>query len=135
MSSTLPAARPIRRSVRIPCQLIRERDFRQIGRHVIDLSIAGMLVRSERAVLTGEPVIVSFRIPAASPIWFDAEGIVARVIHQRRPDDDGRAVGIVFTQTDLAGRDALERHLAWFRVARSRRRSLASARHPWAAAV
>lgn len=132
MSSTLPAARPLRRSVRIACQLIRDRDFRAIGRHVVDLSTEGMLVRCERPVLTGEPVIVSFRVPGGSPIWFDAEGVVARVAHRRRPEDDAAAVGIVFTWAEPAGRSALERQLAWFQIARSRRRTLASERHFWA---
>ena len=46
-------------------------------------------------VLTGEPVMISFQIPATRE-WFDAQGYVARVVHGRRPGDRGRCLGIEF---------------------------------------
>ena len=82
-----------RHMVRIDCQVVRERDFRLIARRTLDLSSAGMLVAADTEVLTGEPLIVSFRAPRTDR-WIDAEATVARVIHGRRPGDVGRALGI-----------------------------------------
>ena len=123
MLSNVPASRPLRRSVRIPCQLVRERDFKLVGRHVVDVSMDGMLVLADRPVLTGEPLLITLRVPFAMNAWFDAEAVVARVVHNRRPEDTGRALGLSFTWTDPAGRAALERHLAWFGAAKPRRRT------------
>jgi hypothetical protein len=55
----------------------------------------GMQVMAQERVLTGEPVIVSFRLPL-SLYWFDAEATVARVVHGRRPGDLGRCFGLSF---------------------------------------
>jgi hypothetical protein len=97
---------------------VRERDFRVVARQVLDLSPAGMLVVAERPVLTGELVVLTLRVPMVSLAWFDAEAVVARVVHGRRPEDRGRALGLSFVWTDPAGLAALERQLAWFRPAR-----------------
>jgi hypothetical protein len=64
-----------------------------------------MLVMGEEPALTGEPVIVSFR-PPYSPHWFDAEAIIARVVHGRRPGDRGLCFGIQF--------DSLDPKAEWF---------------------
>jgi hypothetical protein len=111
MSSILVRRRQrkaLRRSVRIDCQVVRERDFTLIGRRAVDLSDGGMLVLSEpcwpsssRArspdldVLTGEDMVVSFRAPATR-LWFDCAATVARVIHGRRPEDWGPCLGLSF---------------------------------------
>jgi hypothetical protein len=91
--------RIVRRAVRVECQVVRERDFRLLGSRGVDLSPMGMLVMgggaSDAKVLTGEPVVVSFRMPL-SAYWFDAEATVARVIHGRRPGDTGRSFGLAF---------------------------------------
>jgi hypothetical protein len=87
--------RILRRSVRVECQVVREHDFKLIGRKGIDLSPHGMLVQADERVLTGEPVLVAFRLPR-SAWWFDAEATVARVVHGRRPGDTGRCVGLSF---------------------------------------
>ncbi len=118
--------RTIRRSVRIPCQLVRERDFRLVGRHLIDLSIDGMLVLSDRPVLTGTTTLVSLKVPFGSPIWLDAEAVVTRVLHGRRASDRGRALGLSFTWVDEVARAALERALEWFPAAAPRPRLNAS---------
>lgn len=78
--------RALRRAVRFECQVVRALDFRLIGRRGIDLSPMGMLVVGDVPALTGEPVIVAFRLPRIR-IWFDAQGAVARVVHGRRPRD------------------------------------------------
>jgi PilZ domain len=87
--------RVLRRAVRVDCQVVREHDFRLIGSRGVDLSPAGMLVMAQERVLTGEPVVVSFRLPM-SRYRFDAEGTVARVVHGRRPGDLGRCFALEF---------------------------------------
>ncbi|MFI5297064.1 MAG: PilZ domain-containing protein [Polyangiales bacterium] len=95
-----------RRAVRMQCELVRERDFRHVGSRVLDLSMHGMLVETDARVLTGEPVIVSFRAPK-SDSWIDAEGIVARVVHGRRGSGDKRALGISLESLDTHSKAAL----------------------------
>lgn len=96
-----------RRPVRMPCEAVRERDFRSIGSVVLDLSSTGMLLRSSERVLTGDAVIVSFFEPVSAR-WFDLEATVARVIHGRRAGDGERSVGLSFTGLRGEARVALE---------------------------
>jgi hypothetical protein len=93
--------RALRRGVRVDCQVVRERDFALVGNRGLDLSPFGMLVRADESVLTGEPLIVAFRLPQ-SAWWFDTEATVARVIHGRRPGDTGHCLGIAFDSIDPA---------------------------------
>lgn len=95
-----------RRAVRLQCELVRERDFKHVGSRVIDLSMHGMLVETDARVLTGEPVIVSFRAPK-SETWIDAEGTVARVVHARRGNGDKRGLGISLESLDAHAKAAL----------------------------
>ncbi len=90
----------LRRDVRTSCEVVRERDFRLVGKRVLDLSARGMLLESDARLLTGEEVIVSFRGPASSR-WYDCVGSVARVLHGRRKRDRMRAVGISFDTLDV----------------------------------
>jgi len=85
----------MRRAVRVPCQVVREHDFKLIGKSAIDLSTRGMLLECDTRVLTGEEVIVAFRSPKTR-MWFDCPATVARVVHGRRPYDCGRFLGIQF---------------------------------------
>jgi hypothetical protein len=87
--------RIVRRAMRVECQVVREHDFRLLGSRAVDLSPMGMQVMAQERVLTGEPVIVSFRLPLSS-WWFDTEATVARVVHGRRPGDVGRCFGLSF---------------------------------------
>ncbi len=89
----------VRRAIRVDCQVVRERDFKLLGSRGVDLSPAGMLVMAQEPVLTGEPVIVAFRLPRGF-YWFDAEAVVTRVVHGRRPGDAGRCFGIEFQTLD-----------------------------------
>ena len=98
--------RAFRHAVQIRCQVVRERDFRVIADRAVDLSTDGMLVPTEAAVLTGEPVIVSFLAPR-SKRWIDAQATVARVVHGRRPGDHGRGLGLAFHGLDREARHAL----------------------------
>jgi hypothetical protein len=102
MTRTLVHARQrrtIRRAVPVECQVVRERDFRLVSDRGLDLSPDGMLVVAEGRVLTGEPVVVSFRVPCTG-WWFDAEATIARVVHGRRPTDKGRRYGLAFDGLD-----------------------------------
>lgn len=115
----------VRREVTLPCQAVREHDFVLIGDRVIDLSTEGMLVPLKRKVLTGESIIVSFQIPG---LWIDAEAIVARIVHGRRPGDDGLAAGLLFDRLSSASRAALAGYLHDRREPLPRRGPLASLR-------
>ena len=90
----------IRRAVRVECQVVRERDFTLVGKSAVDLSTRGMLVETTEQVLTGEPLVVSFRSPKNKRTWFDCEATVARVVHGRRPYDGGRFLGVCFDGLD-----------------------------------
>lgn len=89
----------LRRAVRVDCQVVREHDFRLLGSRGVDLSPSGMLVMAQEPVLTGESVIVTFRLPRGF-FWFDAEATVTRVVHGRRPGDTGRCFGLEFQTLD-----------------------------------
>jgi hypothetical protein len=114
--------RAARHSVRIPCQLVRERDFHLVGRHVVDLSLEGLRVLADRPVLTGEKTLVAMKVPFGSPLWLDAEAVVTRVLHGRRAGDGPRSLGLEFTWIAPEARAALERQLERFPVAKARPR-------------
>lgn len=97
-----------RREVTLPCQVVREHDFVLVADRILDLSIDGMMIPLKRSVLTGEQIILSFSIPG---MWIDAEATVARIIHNRRPGDDGLAAGLVFHTLAPAARAALAGYL------------------------
>jgi len=96
----------VRRAVPVECQVVRERDFKLVGRWGLDISSDGMLVVSDARVLTGEDVIVSFRVPRTHH-WIDCEATVARVVHGRRPTDRARGLGLEFQTLDADTRWAI----------------------------
>jgi hypothetical protein len=100
-----------RRSVKIACSVVRERDFRLVADGILNLSSTGMLAGPADPVLTGERLIVSFRVPREN-VWIDAEATVARVVHGRRAGEHQRALGIEFENLSEAGRKVLELSLA-----------------------
>lgn len=112
----------LRRSVQLACQVVRERDFRQVARWIVDLSPEGLLVPAEWPVLTGQPLILSFRAPL-SGAWIDAEVVVARVIHGRRPGDRGLGLGLWFEHLAPGDRERLASEVAWFARARTHPRA------------
>lgn len=91
--------RGARHLAKVECQVVRERDFKLIARRTLDVSAHGLLVAMDVEVLTGESVIVSFRAPRTER-WIDAEAIVARVVHGRRPGDSIRALGLSFQRLE-----------------------------------
>ena len=102
MFGTLIAAhdrRAVRRSVRVPCLVVRERDSRVVGSFGMDLSPHGMLVKAHYPALTGEPVHVTFRLPRTAD-WIGATATIARVVHGRRPGDSGHCFGLEFETLD-----------------------------------
>jgi c-di-GMP-binding flagellar brake protein YcgR len=102
--------RAFRREVLLSCQVVRERDFRLVSELALDLSTEGMLVATELPVLTGEPLLVSFRAPRSGS-WIDAQATVTRVVHGRRPGDRGRCLGLAFEGFDEGSQRTLFRHL------------------------
>jgi hypothetical protein len=111
----LPAARAsrriaTRRGVMLPCQAVRERDFKLIADRTLDISVDGLLIpiREDDQILTGETLIISFPIPG---IWIDAEASVTRVVHGRRPGDEGAACGVLFDKISPSARAALAGYL------------------------
>lgn len=102
--------REIRRALSIPCQVVRERDFRLVSNTTLDVSPAGMLISTDVEVEPGEGMLVSFRATELG-LWFDTEARVARVIHGRRPGDRGRGAGLRFSTLSNVKRLILRGHL------------------------
>lgn len=92
-SSAKAHRRASRHSVRLVCQVVRERDFQLVADQIVSLSASGLLVSPADPALTGERLIVSFQIPH-SGYWVDAEAVVARVVHGRRPGEYTRALAL-----------------------------------------
>jgi hypothetical protein len=90
----------LRRPISTFCEVVRERDFRLVGSHLVDLSTRGLLVESDLQVLTGDEVLVSLRSPTKKR-WYDCAGTVARIVHGRRKRDRRRAVAIAFENLDV----------------------------------
>lgn len=102
--------REVRRAISLPCQIVRERDFRLVAETALDVSPDGMLIATEIDLEPGENVFVSFRATELG-IWFDSEAKVARVIRGRRPTDKGRGIGLHFSTMSRVKRLILRNHL------------------------
>jgi hypothetical protein len=85
--------RSSRPSVRLNCQVVRERDFQLVADRIVNLSASGLMVMPADPVLTGERLLVSFQLPR-SGTWIDAEATVARVVHGRRPGEYTRGLAL-----------------------------------------
>lgn len=92
-SPTKAQRRATRHSVRLECQVVRERDFQLVADRIVNLSTTGLMVSPADPALTGERLIVSFRIPHSGQ-WVDAEATVARVVHGRRPGEHTRGLAL-----------------------------------------
>lgn len=99
-----------RRAYQGRCHAISLRDFRMIGRRVLDISPFGLMVAADTPVAPGERILVSFQAPGGTE-WFDAEARVARVIEGWRQGDPGYCMGLRFTQIPLSARMALRERL------------------------
>lgn len=94
--------RPSRHCVQSTCQVVSERDFRLVADRIENLSSWGMLVSPADPIKTGERVYVSFQLPGTTE-WFDAQAVVTRVLHGRRPGETTRKLGLEFV--DLSPHD------------------------------
>ena len=103
-------ARSTRKTAKIPCQVVRLSDFRLVADVVENLSDEGVLVGPADPVLTGEPVLVSFQLPGFRD-YIDAEAVVARVVHGRRPGEIRRALGLEFVDVSASSRRLIEAFL------------------------
>lgn len=110
MDQLATSARMPRHLLRLPCQVVRERDFRLIADRIEDLSVTGLAVSPAEPVLTGETLLVSFRLPHVG-IWIDVEASVTRVNHGRRPGEDQRALGLQFEGISADATAAIAREL------------------------
>jgi len=97
-----------RRDVVLPCQAVRERDFRLVADRTLDVSADGLLLPVRESLAAGETLIVSLPIPG---MWIDAEATVTRVVQGRRPSDDGLAIGVLFHAIAPSSRAALAAYL------------------------
>lgn len=119
----LPAERSsVRYGVHVDCQVVRDRDFKVIGRGSLDVSLTGMLVQCNYSAELGDEVIVSFQTPGLRE-YVDAVAIVTRLIAGRRQGDLGLAMGLTFTSIDDESFAALKRALQDMPTARGRRTS------------
>jgi hypothetical protein len=102
--------REARRRLVLPCRVVREHDFRLIGACAVDVSAGGMLVMAIGDVSLGDEVVLSFNATELG-IAFDADAVVARVVHGRRQGDRGRCIGLHFRRLDAVKRLILRGHL------------------------
>ena len=109
-SRLAPPRQSSRHTLKLVCQVVRERDFRLLADRVVDLSTTGALVGPADPALTGERLIISFRIPR-STVWVDAEATVSRVVHGRRPGEFSRSLAIEFGQLEALPRFMLAQAL------------------------
>jgi hypothetical protein len=86
------------------------RDFTLVGKTIADLSEEGALIEATMPVLSGEPLLVSFRAPFSNR-WIDADAVVARVVHGRRTGDLRRSLGVCFTGLTPEGMRLLQEGL------------------------
>lgn len=103
--------RPGRFCLKTSCRVVRDSDFSIVAEQVENLSSWGMLVSPAKAVTTGERVYVSFQLPQSGE-WFDAQAVVTRVIHGRRPGDSVRKLGLEFVELRPFDRYRLTKSLA-----------------------
>jgi c-di-GMP-binding flagellar brake protein YcgR len=90
----------LRHAVRMPCEVVRDRGFRLLGKQAIDLSPEGMQVVLERGadVEPGESVLVSFQATNLG-MWFDLEATTSRIVCGRRHLDGGvQTIGLRFRE-------------------------------------
>lgn len=83
---------------------MREGDFKLIADRTLDISVDGVLLPLQEEMRRGETLLVSFPIPG---MWIDAHCSVTRLVHGRRPDDEGIACGVSFDAISPSARAAL----------------------------
>lgn len=100
-----------RRTVRLGCEVVRTRDWKPIGKTMVDLSTKGLQLLAEDDAAPGEDLQVFFRVPFSNLYAF-VEGTVKRVVRGRRPGDWGTSYGIELAAMDPI-LDAVLRGTLW----------------------
>lgn len=85
----------LRRQVQMPCQVVREADFKLVGDACLDLSPHGMRVRSLCPVTIGTRLLVSFRL-SRSGLHMDLSAVVSRISRGRRRGERFATLGLSF---------------------------------------
>lgn len=106
MFSRIRTRRSNRHLLAVPAQAVALERFELIGERVLDCSAEGVLVACDQRVSLGDRVLISFAVPG-TPLWFDAESEVVRIIEGLRPGDRGYCAGLRFIDFDRRDRLAL----------------------------
>ena len=85
----------LRRRVCVPCQVVRESDFKLVADACLDLSPRGMRVRALTPVPLDTQVLVSFRVPTAG-VHMDVSAVVTRLSRGRRRGERCATLGLSF---------------------------------------
>ena len=85
------STRSPRFSLRMACQVVRERDFKLVATSVMNVSESGLFVDGDEPVRFGEKIIVTFYSPATRN-WIDAESYF-QFTRGEGFDRHGRTVG------------------------------------------
>lgn len=101
----LQERRAIRRAITIDCEVVRERDFKLVGRKSFDVSTDGMLVSTDLDIEPGDELLVSFK--AMYGVHIDTEATAARIVRGLREHDHGPCVGVHFKGLDPVARHIL----------------------------
>ncbi|MEZ4300041.1 MAG: PilZ domain-containing protein [Polyangiaceae bacterium] len=105
------STRSPRFSMRLNCQVVRQRDFKLVATSVMNVSETGLFVDGEAPVRFGERLILTFYSPAVRS-WIDAEGTVTRVSFGPRWMGRKQAFGVAFDTLDAASRKQIRRSMA-----------------------
>lgn len=97
--------------MRMPCQVVRERDFKLVATSVMNVSETGLFVDADEPVRFGDKIIVTFYSPAIKQ-WIDAEGTVTRISHGPRWMARKQAFGVEFDRIDEGSRKNIRRSMA-----------------------
>ena len=98
-------------SMRLNCQVVRERDFKLVATSVMNVSESGLLVDADVPVRYGEKIILTFYSPAVKD-WIDAEGTVTRISHGPRWMARKQAFGVAFDSIDKDSKRNIRRSMA-----------------------
>lgn len=105
------SSRSPRFSMRMPCQVVRERDFKLVATSVMNVSESGLFVDADEPVRFGDKIIVTFYSPAVKT-WIDAEGTVTRITHGPKWMARKQAFGVEFDRIDEGSRKNIRRSMA-----------------------
>ncbi len=100
----------LRRTLRVPCQVVCEHNFTLLARETVDLSLEGMAVRALLPATERTPVLVSFRVPGSS-LYIDVDAVITRMAWGRRDEDEGAVLGLRYLNLSAVDRAILASRL------------------------